>query len=365
MVKWKKFKLKDLTVKIGSGATPRGGSNVYKEEGISLIRSQNVLDLQFSENGLAFIGDDHAAELRNVIVKEGDVLLNITGDSVARVCKVPKNILPARVNQHVAIIRSESEKLTSDYLLYNLIFQKEELLCQSEIGATRRAITKGMIEQFQIILPSLLEQKAIARVLSNLDDKIDLLNRQNKTLESMAETLFRQWFIEEAKEDWAEVDLERVTSRITDGAHKSPPTAEVGLPMASVKDMHNWGINYGTCRKISENDFNELVRNDCRPLKNDIVIAKDGSYLKHVFVSREDLEAVILSSIAILRPNGLFDSILLSMYLKLASTRAALENIVTGAVIPRIVLKDFRKFPIVLPPEKISIRCVENNKAVD
>ena len=85
---WKKYKLKDLTTKIGSGATPTGGGNAYKLEGISLIRSQNILDFKFSYDGLAFIDDEQADGLKNVIVNENDVLLNITGDSVARVCKI-------------------------------------------------------------------------------------------------------------------------------------------------------------------------------------------------------------------------------------------------------------------------------------
>ncbi len=207
MSEWKETELAELTVKIGSGATPRGGSNSYKSEGISLIRSQNVLDLQFSTNGLAFIDDIQAEALTNVTVKPNDILLNITGDSVARTCKVPNHILPARVNQHVAIIRVDNNKLVFEFLLYDLIAQKEELLSQSEIGATRRAITKGMIEKFKIKLPPLPEQKAIAEVLSSLDDKIDLLHRQNKTLEQMAETLFRQWFVEEAREDWEILNL--------------------------------------------------------------------------------------------------------------------------------------------------------------
>ena len=207
MSEWKETTLGELTTKIGSGATPRGGSNSYKDEGISLIRSQNVLDLQFTTDGLAYIDDEQADGLKNVIVEKKDVLLNITGDSVARVCMVPDFVLPARVNQHVSIIRADTKKAIPEYLLYNLISQKEELLMQSEIGATRKAITKGMIEQFEIKLPPLPEQKAIAEVLSSLDDKIDLLHRQNKTLEQMAETLFRQWFVEEADEGWEEVKL--------------------------------------------------------------------------------------------------------------------------------------------------------------
>ena len=78
-------KLKELTDKIGSGATPRGGEQAYKKEGISLIRSQNVLDFGFNYNNLAKIDDKQAKELNNVEVKENDILINITGDSIARV----------------------------------------------------------------------------------------------------------------------------------------------------------------------------------------------------------------------------------------------------------------------------------------
>lgn len=209
-----------------------------------------------------------------------------------------------------------------------------------------------------ISLPPFAEQKSIAAVLSSLDDKIDLLHRQNQTLESLAATLFRQWFVEEAQEDWEEVALEDVTSRITDGSHASPPTVEVGLPMASVKDMYQWGINKESCRQISQDDFDELVRTDCRPLKNDILIAKGVSYLKHVFVAEEDMDVVILSSIAILRPNGKYHPLLLATFLKLNSTREGLENIVTGAVIPRIVLKDFRKYKLLLPPQSLQDQAV-------
>lgn len=375
MSEWYTYNLKDITTKIGSGSTPTGGSGAYKEEGISLIRSQNVLDYKFTEDGLAFIDDDQAYALRNVIVEANDVLLNITGDSVARCCGAPVNWLPARVNQHVAILRSNPIKLDYRFLKYSLLASKEELLILSEIGGTRNALTKGMLEDYEISLPPLPEQKAIASVLASLDDKIDLLHRQNKTLEAMAETLFRQWFIEEAKEDWEEVTLVDVCTRITDGSHSSPVSVESGYSMASVKDMHNWGINELTCRKITNEDYEALVKADCKALKGDILIAKDGSYLKHVFLLEESLDVVLLSSIAMLRPNGVYNGMLLTLFLKLDSTHELMENIVTGAVIPRIVLKDFRKFPIQLPPkvlqekaieviEPIFKKCWENNRQI-
>lgn len=214
---WKEVTLKEISSKIGSGATPRGGSNSYKDFGISLIRSQNVLDFKFSISGLAFIDEEQANGLNNVIVEENDILLNITGDSVARCCIVPKKVIPARVNQHVAIIRLNPDKTNFKFIFYKLQYLKEELLMQSEVGATRRALTKGIVEDLIILLPPLPEQKAIAGVLSSLDDKIDLLHRQNKTLEALAETLFRQWFVEEAEEDWGMIELGDVVETTSGG----------------------------------------------------------------------------------------------------------------------------------------------------
>ncbi|MCD4812912.1 restriction endonuclease subunit S [bacterium] len=242
MREWKECKLVSLTTKIGSGATPRGGSNAYKESGISLIRSQNINDFSFSTSGLAFIDDNQAEELNNVTVEEKDVLLNITGDSVARCCIVPRQILPARVNQHVSIVRSDPSEVDYRFIFYYLISIKEELLSHSEIGATRRALTKGMIESIQINLPPLPEQRAIASVLSSLDDKIDLLHRQNKTLESMAETLFRQWFIEAApQEGWEEKPLTSIAEFLNGIAcQKYPPMNKVDkLPVLKIKELRN------------------------------------------------------------------------------------------------------------------------------
>ncbi|EHQ36273.1 restriction endonuclease subunit S [Methanoplanus limicola] len=188
-------RLNNLTSKIGSGATPKGGNSSYINSGISLIRSQNVLDYEFSIDNLAFIDDVQADRLKNVIVKENDILLNITGDSVARVCIVPKDVLPARVNQHVSIVRT-NELANFHYVFYYLQFIKPQLLQLASSGATRNALTKNMLEELEIYLPPLPTQKKIAAILSSLDDKIELNTRMNKVLEETARALFHRWFVE-------------------------------------------------------------------------------------------------------------------------------------------------------------------------
>lgn len=191
-------KLANLTQKIGSGATPKGGKNAYKGGEFSLIRSQNVLDFSFSFDGLVKINAEQAKALSNVEVFEGDVLLNITGDSVARCCQVDPDCLPARVNQHVCIIRPKPNVLDAKFLKYVFLepLQKQHLLMLSSAGATRSALTKGMIEDLEIPDFPITEQKAIAHILGALDDKIELNQKMNQTLEDIAKAIFKSWFVD-------------------------------------------------------------------------------------------------------------------------------------------------------------------------
>ncbi|PCI51628.1 MAG: restriction endonuclease subunit S [Gammaproteobacteria bacterium] len=171
---WEWCKLKSITTKIGSGATPKGGEKAYKQIGISLIRSLNVHDCTFKKKRLAFIDDEQAGALKNVIIESGDVLLNITGASIARSCIVPDEYLPARVNQHVMIIRP-TPKIDNKFLNYLIVNPKfkAQLLWQGAGGATRQALTKTMVEELDIPLPSIKEQKRIVEKLDELLTRID------------------------------------------------------------------------------------------------------------------------------------------------------------------------------------------------
>lgn len=169
---WLKRPLGRVTTKIGSGATPLGGEDAYKEYGISLVRSLNVYDDGFRFAKLAHLDDEQAARLSNVEVQPEDVLLNITGASVARCCVVPTEVLPARVNQHVSIIRPIRTELDAEFLHYFLIARpnKERLLgIGAEGGSTRQAITKAQIQDFVVEFPSDIdEQRSIVAAVDEI-----------------------------------------------------------------------------------------------------------------------------------------------------------------------------------------------------
>lgn len=191
MSEWKA--LSSITSKIGSGSTPRGGNSVYSDSGISFIRSQNVLDMDFSTENLAFINDNQAEKLNNVIVEKNDILLNITGDSIARCTVVPEEILPARVNQHVSIIRCKNTE-ESKYVMYYLQYMKKYLLQISKVGGTRNALTKEAIGKLPIKISDNCNK--ISKILDNIDQKIQINNQINQELEAMAKTLYDYWFVQ-------------------------------------------------------------------------------------------------------------------------------------------------------------------------
>jgi type I restriction enzyme S subunit len=345
---WREVSLGEITNKIGSGATPKGGGESYKESGISLIRSQNVLDFKFSTNGLAFIDDSQAHELRNVSVEKDDVLLNITGDSVARCCVVPENILPARVNQHVAIIRANKEIADNHYIYYSLQALKEELLIQSEIGATRNALTKGMLESLKIAIPALEEQKAIATVLSSLDDKIDLLHRQNTTLERIAETLFRQWFVEEAQEDWEEVAITKLFD-IRDGTHDSPKQKTIGKPLITSKHINGNRLDFESAYLISDEDFDKINQRS-KVDKNDILISMIGT-IGLIYLEQSDEVNYAIKNVGLFKtsqnPNWMAYTY---FWLKSHLGRQFLDEHISGSTQEYVSLGSFRSIAFKKPP---------------
>lgn len=241
------MKIRDICLKIGSGATPRGGKEVYIDEGISLIRSQNVLDFLFSYDGLAHINEEQASRLNNVAVQSGDVLLNITGDSVARVCIVDDEVLPARVNQHVAIVRPDPSKVKSSYILYYLQIAKPYLLQLASGGATRNALTKAMIEDLDIDVPSIEDQEKIVALIDDIQQKIKINNEINENLADQIHTLCNAWLNDYTPfggicpDDWELTPLVSIASFISGYSYKGNELQESSTAMATIKNFDRHG----------------------------------------------------------------------------------------------------------------------------
>ena len=192
---WDTVQLGELTTKIGSGATPKGGRESYGTEGISLIRSMNVHNGYFEYKDLAHISDEQAKKLDNVTVHGKDVLLNITGASVARCCIVPNHVLPARVNQHVCIIRCKAN-ISPVFLCCVLTDEnyQNHLWNIAGSGATREAITKQQVENLSIIVPPLALQEQFAAFVEQTDKSKLAVKQVLEKAETLKKALMQEYF---------------------------------------------------------------------------------------------------------------------------------------------------------------------------
>jgi type I restriction enzyme S subunit len=167
---WREYRLKDILEKVGSGVTPKGGAAEYLDEGIPLIRSQNVLDDRLIFEDIAFISDEIHNDMSNSQVKYGDVLLNITGASLGR-CFYYSSLEEANVNQHVCILRP-FKKVETKYLHLLMISDfGQTQIEQGFTGSGREGLNFKSIKRFSFILPPRTEQIEIIKYFENISEK--------------------------------------------------------------------------------------------------------------------------------------------------------------------------------------------------
>ncbi|MDH4082772.1 MAG: restriction endonuclease subunit S [Nitrospira sp.] len=351
---WVTKKLGDVTTKIGSGATPLGGEEAYKTEGISLIRSLNVYDDGFRKAKLARIDDEQADGLSNVIVEPHDVLLNITGASIARCCLAPADSLPARVNQHVSIIRPIKGKLDSAFLRYLLISKsyKDRLVHTGEEGgSTRQAITKAQLQEFVVEYPeSLPEQQRIVGILDEAFEGIATakanaeknLHNARALFESHLQSVFAQ------RNDSPAVPIGDV-AEVFDGPHATPKTVDAGPVFLGISALQDGKINLGETRHVTPQDFRQWTRR-VKPQTDDVVFSYE-TRLGQAAIIPEGLECCLGRRMGLVRVNRkrVDPRFFVYQYISPPFRKFLDSKTVRGATVDRIALKEFPSFPVSLP----------------
>ena len=172
---WAAAKLNSHVNKVGSGVTPKGGSDSYLSSGIPLIRSQNVLVGRLSLDDVVFISLEQHEKMRNSALSPNDVLLNITGASIGRCAVLPADFEAGNVNQHVCIIRTEAS-LNPHFLFQYLNSEMgQKQVGRFQAGGNREGLNYQQIRSFYVPLPPVPEQHEIAKVLGCLDEKVEVL----------------------------------------------------------------------------------------------------------------------------------------------------------------------------------------------
>ena len=174
---WETVKIGTITTKVGSGVTPRGGETVYRSQGHPFVRSQNVGWGRLLLNDIAYIDEETHKKQLNTALELNDILLNITGASIGRCAVVNKMIVNGNVNQHVCIIRSNGAvdpKFLCNYLLSNY---GQKQIDSFQAGGNRQGLNFEQIKSIRISIPTLDEQKYIAKLLCAINQRIETQNK--------------------------------------------------------------------------------------------------------------------------------------------------------------------------------------------
>lgn len=355
--------------KTTSGGTPSKDHKEYYELGtIPWLRSGEVSNRNITETEL-FITQEGIDNSSAKLVPENSVVVAMYGATVGQVGILK---IQSTTNQAVCSILPNNSFL-SEFLYYALLANKKSFLKQA-VGGAQPNISQQIIRNTIIPIPSITEQAKAVSELDLLQSILDKQQAQLKELDKLAQAVFYDMFGDpvENEKGWAKRPLQAICERITDGSHFSPKEDPEGkIPMLSVKDMGSNGFIYDKCKFINETDYAVLVANGCRPSYNDVLVAKDGSYLKTAFVLKEEIEQAILSSIAILKPKT--DTVCpdyLAFFFKIPQTKLVVErHYLTGTAIKRVILKGFKELQLILPPMTLQqsfaakIESIEKQKA--
>ena len=182
---WKMCTIGELTTKVGSGVTPRGGEAVYKTEGHPFVRSQNVGLGNLLLDDIAFIDEETHLRQKSTELQFNDVLLNITGASIGRSALVDKQIVGGNVNQHVCIIRTKENLVPSFICSFLLSNYGQRQIDSFQAGGNRQGLNFEQIKSIKITIPSKDEQIKIAKLLRAIDERIATQNKIIDKLQSL------------------------------------------------------------------------------------------------------------------------------------------------------------------------------------
>jgi type I restriction enzyme S subunit len=271
------------------------------------------------------------------------------------------------------------KKLLPEFLYYWLKANRNYLDVVAN-GSVYPELFSSDLFEFEIAVPSISEQAEIVCILGSVDNKIDSLRENNRTLELIAKALFKSWFMDfdfpnnegkpyrscggymidtdselgQIPKGWEMTDLANACQLITDGSHNSPKEDLTGKKrIATIANMGEYGFDFDSCKRISDNDYDLLKRNGCTLEKGDVLFSKDGT-VGITFVYEDDKELAVLSSIAILKAGDVVSPYFLKCFLDNERTKdILLSGYRSGSVLMRVVIRDLKQLRIIVPPKPL------------
>ncbi|OOE03927.1 hypothetical protein BO219_06735 [Anoxybacillus kestanbolensis] len=297
----------------------RGGyafkSEDFHEHGdVAVLRISNIKNNGIDLEDAVYVDRNVAEQAKDYKLREGNVVIAMSGATTGKTAIVRKEDLPLVLNQRVGVFDIyNSEHLSEEYLAYVVQSSsfKNQILVNA-IGGAQPNISGKQIEDVEILLPPISEQRKIAAILSSVDEAIEkteaIIEQTEKVKKGLMQQLltkgightkFKKTEIGEIPEEWEIVQLQNVTNQITDGTHKTPTYTENGIPFLRVTDIQSEEIDFTKIKYISEREHKELIKR-CKPEKGDVLLSKNGT-IGLVKVINWDWEFSIFVSLCLIK----------------------------------------------------------------
>ena len=349
---WRKVKLGEVSNIIGGFAFKSKDFTNFGD--VHVVRIKDIkppfIDIQNSTK--IYSAQYSKKKLNKFKINEEDFIVAMTGATIGKIGRFVGSG-SAYINQRVAKIEPK-QNINKQYIYYNIQNNDFQSFIKNNIdsNSAQENISATSIGRYLIFLPPLSEQKAIAEVLSSLDDKIELLHKQNKTLENIAQTLFHKWFIEDAKDDWEKGKLGDILETIESGSRPKggiDPDLKEGVPSIGAESINGIGnFDFSKTKYISTDFFKNMKKGIIRDY--DVLIYKDGAYIGKKAMFGQDFpfqEMSVNEHIFILRANSKTNQFFIYFLLN----QQELLKLNTNSAQPGLNQQAMKSFKIIMPPK--------------
>lgn len=374
---WEVFKLKELVDVKGGKRLPKRDSLVDFETAHKYIRIVDFKNGSVDVSDVKYLLPETYRKIKKYTISSEDVYISIAG-TIGLAGLIPPELDGANLTENAAKL-SNLKKVMKEYLVIVL----NSRILQNQINrftgkATQPKLALFRIEKLKIPVPGEKEQQKIVEILGTMDEAIEKVDKAIEKTEQLKKGLmqelltkgighkeFKDSKIGRIPKEWELKKLKDISTKITDGSHYSPKEDKEGQYLiATVANIKNNQIDIGSCKKINEKDYKKLVQNGCKPKLGEVLFSKDGT-VGLTFSFSQDIDLVVLSSIAIIRPKENLDSKYCSYALRSSAVFSQIIGSKRGTGLRRIILQDLKRVKIPFPSLQEQQKIVEILSTVD
>lgn len=356
MSKWEMVRLGDVADVITKGTTPTTLGYRFEDSGINFIKIESISEIgDFLINKFVYISNECNNKLKRSKLKINDILFSIAG-ALGRTAIVTSSVLPANINQALAIIRISDDGINLKYIqlalkskhVYNQ-FQKQKQ------GVAQLNLSLKNIADLIIPLPPLNEQKKIADILDKARALITLRKEQIAKIDLLVKSRFIEMFGDPVTNPmgWEINKLSNLSSKITDGVHAKPTYTDTGMPFISVVNITKRFVDFTKCKFVSNEDYNKMIKST-HPEKGDILYTKVGATYGIPAYIDTDKKFCLYVSVCLIKPlHRKINAKFLASSMCMPYIKRQADQRIRGIGVPDLHLNQIREFDICCPPSEL------------